>query len=94
MSARMFVAASTNQTKGVANILWLAGIQGDSDMLHQYVCTCVLPRIIIQLKYIVTCLVLPRITIQLKIHKNNLKIMNLKREVGIDHCHKKQGNKV
>ena len=38
MSARMFVAASTNQTKGVANILWLAGIQGDSDMLHQYVC--------------------------------------------------------
>ena len=41
MSARMFVAASTNQTKGVANILWLAGIQGDSDMLHQYVCVCV-----------------------------------------------------
>ena len=39
MSARLFVAASTNQTKGVANILWLAGIQGDSDMLHQYVYT-------------------------------------------------------
>ena len=28
------------------------------------------------------------------INKNNLKIMNLKREVGINHCHKKKGNKV
>ena len=27
-------------------------------------------------------------------YKNNLKIMNLKKGVGIDHCHKKQGNKV
>ena len=29
-----------------------------------------------------------------KYYKNNFKIMNLKREVGIDCCHKKQGNKV
>ena len=28
------------------------------------------------------------------IHKNNLKIMNLKRVVGINYCHKKQGNEV
>jgi len=40
MSARMFVAASTSQTRGVANVLWLAGIQGDSEMLHQYVDNC------------------------------------------------------
>lgn len=63
MSARMFVAASTNQTKGVANILWLAGIQGDSDMLHQYVCVCtcvnstVFLRVTIQ-HTIATCLCL------------------------------------
>ena len=50
MSARMFVAASTNQTKGVANTLWLAGIQGDSDMLHQYVWTRVFPRITMNIK--------------------------------------------
>ena len=37
MSARLFVAASTNQTNPVANILWLAGITGDPDLLHQYV---------------------------------------------------------
>jgi len=37
MSARLFVAASTNQTNSVANILWLAGITGDPDLLHQYV---------------------------------------------------------
>jgi len=37
MSARLFVAASTNQTNPVANILWLAGIGGDPDLLHQYV---------------------------------------------------------
>ena len=27
-------------------------------------------------------------------YKNNLKIMNLKKGVGIDHCYKKQGNKL
>ena len=37
MSARLFVAASTNQTNAVANILWLAGITRDPDLLHQYV---------------------------------------------------------
>ncbi|XP_065920232.1 L-fucose kinase-like [Dysidea avara] len=36
MSARLFMAASTNQTSAVANILWLAGITGDPDLLHQW----------------------------------------------------------
>ena len=34
------------------------------------------------------------IYIYIYIYKNNLKIMNLKRGVGIDQCHKNLGNKV